>query len=118
MQILIGVGLLIRQTVKPALVLSLVWALGVWSLGEGFGMLFTGMASPLTGAPGGALLYLAIGVLVWPRAGGPVPTGSAASEGPLSEWGGKAIWAMVWSAWGSCGCSRPTEPAGASRRHQ
>ena len=31
-------------------------------------MLFTGMASPQTGAPGAALLYLAIGVLVWPRA--------------------------------------------------
>ena len=67
-QILIGVGLLVRETVKPALVLSFVWALGVWGLGEGFGMLFTGMASPLTGAPGAALLYLAIGVLVWPRA--------------------------------------------------
>src|ERR1700722_7203417 len=68
MQILIGVGLLIRQTVRPALALSFAWALGVWALGEGFGMLFTGMASPLTGAPGGALLYAAIGLLVWPRA--------------------------------------------------
>ena len=100
MQILIGVGLLIRQTVRPALVLSFVWALGVWSLGEGFGMLFTGMASPQTGAPGAALLYLAIGVLVWPRAKAADATGSAASEGPLREWGGKAIWAVVWSSLG------------------
>jgi hypothetical protein len=99
-QILIGVGLLVRETVKPALVLSFAWALGVWALGEGFGMLFTGMASPLTGAPGGALLYAAIGFLVWPRAGRPAEAGPAAAEGPLGECGGKAIWAVVWSGMG------------------
>ena len=85
---------------KPALVLSFVWAFGVWALGEGFGMLFTGMASPLTGAPGGTLLYAAIGVLVWPWAAGPVAEGPAAAEGPLGERGGKAIWAVVWSGMG------------------
>ena len=99
-QILIGVGLLVRETVKPALVLSFVWALGVWALGEGFGMLFTGAASPLTGAPGAALLYVAIGVLVWPRAAGPAASGPAAAEGPLGARGGKAIWAVVWSGMG------------------
>jgi hypothetical protein len=99
-QILIGVGLLIRETVKPALVLSFVWALGIWAIGEGFGMLFTGTASPLTGAPGAALLYIAVGVLVWPRATGPAVTGPAAAEGPLGERGGKAIWALVWSGMG------------------
>lgn len=104
-QILIGVGLLIRETVRPALVLSFVWALGVWSLGEGFGMLFTGMASPLTGAPGAALLYGAIGLLVWPRASGPAASdpaasGPAAAEGPLGVRGGQAVWAVVWSGMG------------------
>jgi len=99
-QILIGVGLLVRETVKPALVLSFVWALGVWALGEGFGMLLTGAASPLTGAPGAALLYVAIGVLVWPRAAGPAVSGPAAAEGPLGARGGKAVWAVVWSGMG------------------
>jgi hypothetical protein len=99
-QILIGIGLLVRETVRPALVLSFVWALGVWSLGEGFGMLFTGMASPLTGAPGAALLYGAIGLLVWPRAAGPAASGPAAAEGPLGERGGQAIWAVVWCGMG------------------
>jgi len=99
-QILIGMGLLIRETVKPALVLSFVWALGVWALGEGFGMLFTGAASPLTGAPGAALLYVAIGVLVWPRTAGPAVSGPAAAEGPLGEGGGRATWAVVWSGMG------------------
>ena len=103
-QMLIGIGLLIRQTVRPALALSFAWALGVWALGEGFGMLFTGMASPLTGAPGGALLYAAIGLLVWPRterpAADPVVSGPATAEGPLGASGGKAIWAIVWSGMG------------------
>jgi hypothetical protein len=99
-QILIGIGLLIGETVKPALVLSFAWALGVWAFGEGFGMLFTGAASPLTGAPGAALLYVAIGVLVWPRATGPAASGPAAAEGPLGQRGGQAIWAVVWSGMG------------------
>jgi len=104
-QILIGVGLLVRETVKPALVVSFAWALGVWALGEGFGMLLSGMASPLTGAPGAALLYVAIGVLVWPRRtrdGGSAPAepGPAAGEGPLGARGGKAVWAVVWCGLG------------------
>ena len=98
-QILIGAGLLVRETVKPALVLSFAWALGVWALGEGFGMLFTG-GSPLTGAPGAALLYVAIGVLAWPRAAGPAVSGPAAADGPLGARGGKAVWAVVWSGMG------------------
>ena len=103
-QILIGIGLLIRQTVRPALALSFAWALGVWALGEGFGMLFTGMASPLTGAPGAALLYTVIGLLVWPRAtrpaSAPVVAGPATAEGLLGARGGKAVWAVLWSGMG------------------
>jgi hypothetical protein len=99
-QLLIGAGLLIRETVKPALVLSFVWALGVWSLGEGFGGLFNGTAMPLTGAPGAALLYLAIGLLVWPKRAPRDAYGPAAAEGPLGEAGGIALWALVWCGFG------------------
>ena len=99
-QLLIGAGLLIRDTVKPALVLSFVWALGVWSLGEGFGGLFNGTALPLTGAPGAALLYLAIGLLVWPKRAPRDTHGPAAAEGPLREGGGIALWALVWCGFG------------------
>ena len=102
-QILIGLGLLLRETVRPALVISIAWAVGVWAFGEGFGMLFTGSASPLTGAPGAALLYAAVGLLVWPGArtspsedrGAP-----AVAEGPLGAVGGKAIWATLWVGMG------------------
>ena len=51
-QAAIGLGLLFRPTVRPALALSFLWALGVWFFGEGLGLIFTGSASALTGGPG------------------------------------------------------------------
>ena len=82
-QVAIGLGLLYRRTVKPALAVSFVWALVVWWFGEAFGMLFMQRwRSPLTGAPGAVLLYGLIGLIVWPngRPGGLL--GSAAQEPP------------------------------------
>ncbi len=67
LQLCIGMGMFFRKTVKPAIVVMAVWAFGVWRFGEGFGMLLTGAASPLTGAPGAVVLYPLIGLLVWPR---------------------------------------------------
>src|SRR5580693_4014924 len=102
-QLAIGVGLLYRPTVKPALALSFAWVLGVWVFGEGLGMILTGTASALTGAPGGVLMYGLIGLMCWPRAprrGGAedeAPVGiasSAAAQGigrsltPLLVWSG------------------------------
>ena len=67
-QVAIGVGLLFRRTVRPALVVSFFWAFGVWFFGEGLGLIFTGSASALTGAPGSVFLYGLIGLMAWPRA--------------------------------------------------
>jgi hypothetical protein len=71
-ELLIGFGLLWRPAVKPALAASIVWAPLVWWFGEGFGMLFTGRAEPLAGAPGAALLYALVALIAWPaeRPGG------------------------------------------------
>ena len=66
-QVAIGLGLLFRRTVRPALVLSFFWAFGVWFFGEGLGQIFTGSASALTGAPGSVFLYGLIGLMAWPR---------------------------------------------------
>lgn len=66
-QVLIGVGLFYKPTVRPALVVSFIWAFGVWFFGEGLGMLLTGSASALTGAPGSVFLYGLIGLMAWPR---------------------------------------------------
>ena len=69
-QLALAAGLLWRRTTRLALAGTIVWALGVWWLGEGLGGLLTGTASPVTGAPGAALLYVVIAVLAWPRRAG------------------------------------------------
>ena len=56
-QLLLGVGLLVRRTARVSLIASIGWALGVWYLGEGLSGLASGHASLLSGAPGSALLY-------------------------------------------------------------
>ena len=67
-QLLLGAALLWRPAVRAALAGTIVWALGVWWFGESLGGVLSGMASPLTGAPGAAILYALLAVLAWPRA--------------------------------------------------
>jgi hypothetical protein len=93
-QVLIGIGLIYRPTAKAALLTSFGWALGVWWIGEGLGGLFTGTASPLTGAPGAALLYMLAGLIAWPQARR--RTGRTAAGGLLGERGALTAWALLW----------------------
>ncbi len=67
-QLIIGGGLLFRRTVRPALAVSIVWALGIWIFGEGLGMILTGTATALTGAPGSVFIYGVLALMAWPRA--------------------------------------------------
>jgi hypothetical protein len=107
-QLAIGVGLLLRRSVRPALALSFPYALGVWIFGEGLGMLFTGSASALTGAPGSVLLYGLIGLMAWPRpvagrSSSPRAQGdrvgiasSAAAQGIGGSRTALAVWSGFW----------------------
>lgn len=93
-QVAIGLGLIVSpRTVRPALMLSFVWTLAVWWVGEGLGLLLTGGPNPLTGAPGAVLLYALIGVLVWPASRVPGTTHDAAA---LRDVGGRVAWALLW----------------------
>jgi hypothetical protein len=95
LQVLIGLGLLYRPTVKLSLIVSLVWASGIWFAGEGLGMIFTETASPLTGAPGAALLYLLAGLICWPPSGA---VGQARRDA-AARWCWSAVWlgsALLW----------------------
>ncbi|HEU4978676.1 MAG TPA: hypothetical protein VFT42_07270 [Solirubrobacteraceae bacterium] len=84
LQVLIGLGLLYRPSVKAALLASFAWAGGIWFAGEGLGMIFTGTASPLTGAPGAAPMYIVAGLLCWPAAGRRI------------RLAGRGCWSLVW----------------------
>jgi hypothetical protein len=91
-QVIIGLGLLYRPTVKGALALSFAWSLIVWWSAEAFGFLFSNTASPLTGAPGAVLLYAIIGLLVWPTQR---PGGLLGLRGARTTWAG--LWlVMAW----------------------
>jgi hypothetical protein len=103
-QLALGLGLLWRRTSRAALVGTIVWALSVWWLGEGLGMIFSGSASPVTGAPGGAVLYAIVAMLAWPaRVGtaGPLAAGrrgaSIAAGSRIGLRGAQLIWVALWA---------------------
>ncbi len=66
-QIAIGILLLWGRWAQGVVIASIGWSLLVWYAGEGFGMLLTGQASILTGAPGAVILYPLLGLLIYPR---------------------------------------------------
>ena len=122
-QVGIGLGLIFRRTARPALLVSFAWAFVIWWVGEGFGMIPMGMASPLTGAPGAVLLYGLIGLLVWPTeetdrtdrstnagagAGGSTEAhkrvGSSAGAGLIGERGGQVVWSLLWAGAAALWC--------------
>jgi hypothetical protein len=95
-QLAIGAGLLWRPTVRAALVASIGWALSVWWLGEGLGGLFTGSASPVTGAPGAVVLYALTALLVWPAGAGDRVRAGLTGGTPIRERLAKLAWILLW----------------------
>jgi hypothetical protein len=103
-QLLLGLGIAWRPTVRLALGASIVWALGVWWFGEGLGGVLTGTASPLSGAPGPVILYALLAVLLWPRDRGATVAGSADSAVPfvaaraVGAPAARALWLILWAS--------------------
>ena len=100
-QVVIGVGLLFPQTVRPALGLSFAWVLGVWVLGEGLGMILTGTASALSGAPGSVLIYGLIGLMAWPTNRSDDSAVGVDSSASAFGLGGRVTPLVVWSGYWS-----------------
>ena len=96
-QLAIGLALICsRRLVKPALLVSFVWAPIVWWFGEGFGGLTsTTMPAPLMGAPGAVILYAVIGLLVYPT--GREQGNSPAALGRYGDRGAKIAWSALWT---------------------
>jgi hypothetical protein len=93
-QLLIGLGIALRPTVRVALAGSIVWALGVWWFGEGLGGVLNGTASPLNGAPGAVIVYALLAVLLWPadrEAAAPFTAARAVGAHVA-----RALWLVLW----------------------
>jgi hypothetical protein len=85
-EIAIGLSLITGKLTRLALSVSFLWAVTIWWLGEGFGMLPSGFATLEGGAPGSALLYVLVGTLSWPT-----PDHRGVNQ---LRWG--ALWSTLW----------------------
>lgn len=97
-QLALGACLLLPRLVRPALLASGLWAAGVWWLGEGFGGLWSGHASLITGAPGAVVLYAVLAAAAWPPPGR--GEGRDRPGQPVAAWFPLA-WLVIWlgGAW-------------------
>jgi hypothetical protein len=93
-QLLLGLGIAFRPTVRLALAASAAWSLGVWWFGEGLGGVLNGGASPVNGAPGAVILYGLLAVLLWPADRDPAaPFIAARAVGARVA---RALWLVLW----------------------
>jgi hypothetical protein len=97
-QLALAAGLLWRRTAKAALAATVGWALSVWWFGEGLGSVLTGTATPLTGAPGAAVLYALIAVLAWPSGRDADAGTCVAAASPAGVRWARASWLVLWGS--------------------
>ena len=96
-QLLLGLGIAYRPTVRVALAASIAWSLAVWWLGEGLGGVLSGGASPVSGGPGAVVLYALLAVLRWPagRTGVSAPFPAARAVGAPAA---RLLWLVLWGS--------------------
>lgn len=97
-QFAIGAGLLWRCSERVALAGSFLWGFVPWLTGEGMGgMLFPQSTMFLTGAPGAALVYSLLSLVLWPRRADDRKEGQSVAEaGLLGGRGARIVWAAIW----------------------
>jgi hypothetical protein len=96
-QLLLGLGIAYRPTVRVALAASVAWSLAVWWLGEGLGGVLSGNASPVNGAPGAVILYALLAVLLWP-AGRPGVTAPFVAARAVGAPVARLLWLVLWGS--------------------
>jgi hypothetical protein len=96
-QLLLGLGIAYRPTVRVALAASIAWSLAVWWFGEGLGGVLTGSASPVSGAPGAVIVYALLAVLLWPG-GRPDVTAPAVAFRAVGAPVARLLWLVLWGS--------------------
>ena len=107
-QLLLGLGIAWRPTVRVALGASIAWSLAVWWLGEGLGGVLATPDSAVAGGPGAVILYALLAVLLWPGSR-PASFVAAGATGPAVA---RALWFVLW---GSLACLSLTPATRAPR---
>src|SRR3984885_830093 len=97
LQLLLGLGIAYRPTVRGALAASIAWSLGVWWFGEGLGGVLNASASPVTGAPGAVILYALLAVLLWP-ADRPGVTATCTAARAVGAPAARLLWLVLWGS--------------------
>jgi hypothetical protein len=115
LQLALAVGLLWRPGVRAALTVSIAWSLAVWWLGESLGGIFTGAASPLSGAPGAVILYALLALLAWPARADDRQHATVADGSPLGARCSRALWLVLWGSSAYLILQPPNRAAGALR---
>jgi hypothetical protein len=97
-QLLLGLGIAWRPTVRVALGASIAWSLAVWWLGEGLGGVLATPDSAVVGGPGAVILYALLAVLLWPT-DRPSPlappfVAARAVGAPVA----RALWLVLWGS--------------------
>jgi len=80
-----------------ALAASAGWSLGVWWFGEGLGGVLTPAASPASGAPGAAVIYALLAVVLWPSDRS-APRSAFVAGRAVGEWPARVLWLVLWGA--------------------
>ncbi|HEY1734549.1 MAG TPA: hypothetical protein VGG23_08890, partial [Acidimicrobiales bacterium] len=104
-QLVIALAIFWRPTVRVGLAASVGWALAVWWLGEGIGGITVGV-SAVMGAPGAAVVYALIALLVWPGRGTdsqPADGRCVAESGLLGPLVAKGAWSVMWLGFAALG---------------
>ena len=114
-QLALAAGLLCRLTVKAALAATVVWSVAVWWLGESLGGIFTGAASPLSGAPGAVILYALVAILAWPSPSGDRQHATVAGGSPFGARWSRRLWLVLWGSSAYLMLQTPNRTPGALR---
>jgi hypothetical protein len=114
-QLALAAGLLCRLTVKAALAATIVWSVAVWWLGESLGGIFTGAASPLSGAPGAVILYALVAILAWPSPSGDRQHATVAGGSPFGARWSRRLWLVLWGSSAYLMLQTPNRAPGALR---
>jgi hypothetical protein len=93
----LGFAIAWRPTVKVGLGASIVWALGVWWIGEALGGVLNDTANPVNGAPGAVIIYALLAVLLWPSDRGDEEAPFIAARA-VGERTAKGLWLVLWGS--------------------